>query len=334
MLQKECGETIPFERFMQEALYHPRFGYYAANITDVGPRGDFSTSATLDQGLGTAIAAWIRDRSKALKWKRTSVIEVGAGSGVLASTILRNLGWLKRLRTDYTIVETSPVLRKRQQKLLRGYRVVWCDSMKEALHRSSGRALIFSNELVDAFPCRLFERTETGWKELGVSIASDGSLREVFLEKNLDPLDFDGFSHLPKSQRIERHDSYRDWIRSWKHHWEEGYLLTIDYGDTGENLYERRPQGSLRAYWKQQRHSGMDVYARFGRQDITSDVNFSSLMHWGSESGWKTISLSSQREFLTKWLSEKEVAQTSERFTHPGDAGDAFRILEQEPCNR
>ena len=333
MLQEECGGVIPFERFMQEALYHSRFGYYAAHIADVGSRGDFSTSATLDQGLGTAIAEWIKKRSKALKWNRIFVIEVGAGNGALASTVLRNLGWLKRLRSDYTIVETSPVLKLRQQNLLRGYSVVWADSMEEALQRSGGRALIFSNELVDAFPCRLFERTEAGWKELGVSIGSDVSLREVFLEKNPNQREFHGFSHLAKGQRIEKHDSYRHWLRSWKDYWKEGALLTIDYGDTEANLYERRTMGSLRAYWKHQRHVGMDVYARFGRQDMTADVNFSDLIHWGEESGWKTLHLSTQREFLKKWLPLKKTAHASGRFESPGDAGDAFRILEQEPCD-
>ena len=111
-------------------------------------------------------------------------------------------------------------------------------------------------------------------------------------------------------------------------------MLTIDYGDAEEHLYERRPQGSLRAYWKHQRHTGIDVYARFGRQDITSDINFSALKHWGEECRWKTLSLSSQREFLKKWLSEKTAEVASDRFTDPDDAGDAFRVFEQQPLNR
>lgn len=331
LLQEECGGAIPFERFMQEALYHPRFGYYTAHITDVGPRGDFSTSATLDQGLGMAIASWIRDRSKSLKWKRTSVIEVGAGNGALASTVIRHLGWLQRLRTHYTIVESSPVLRMRQQKLLSRRRVVWSDSVEKALQKSEGRALIFSNELVDAFPCRLFERTETGWKELGISIGQDGTLREVFLEQIPLQSAFDRFSRMPIGQRVERHDSYRDWLEPWSPHWKEGALLTIDYGDTEENLYKRRAEGSLRAYWRHQRFNGVGIYARFGRQDITSDVNFSDLIRWGNEYGWKTVSVNTQREFLAIWLFKKSRRSASERFTTPGDAGDAFRMLEQTP---
>jgi SAM-dependent MidA family methyltransferase len=201
----------------------------------------------------------------------------------------------------------------------------------DALQQSNGKALIFSNELVDAFPCRLFERTETEWKELGISIGSDGNLREVFLEKSPKQNAFDTFSHLPKGQRLERHDSYRDWLKAWRQLWREGSLLTIDYGDTEGNLYERRTQGSLRAYWKHQRFTGMDVYARFGRQDITADVNFSDLIRWEEEAGWKTVTLNTQREFLITWVSERGRRNARERFTTSGDVGDAFRILEQTP---
>ena len=315
---------------MQEALYHPQFGYYTAHISDVGARGDFSTATTLDEGLGIAIAEWIKDRSKALQWNRTSVIEVGAGSGALASTVLCHLGWIKRLRTEYTIVEASPILRKRQQEALRGRRVAWCHSMEEALKHLGGRALIFSNELVDAFPCRLFERVDSGWKEVGVYFANDGSLREVLLDLQDDEPKCPEFAHFPIGQRFERHDSYGSWLRSWRDGWKEGHLLTIDYGEPAETLYEKKPHGSLRAYWKHRRYTGLEVYARFGRQDITADINFSDLIQWGEESGWKMVSLNSQREFLMAWLTQKKRNKVSTRFTTPGEAGDAFRLLEQK----
>jgi SAM-dependent MidA family methyltransferase len=66
-IQEEHGGVIPVERFMKEALYHPEFGYYTAHIRDVGPRGDFSTSATRGEELGTAIARWIEDRIRELE---------------------------------------------------------------------------------------------------------------------------------------------------------------------------------------------------------------------------------------------------------------------------
>jgi SAM-dependent MidA family methyltransferase len=316
---------------MKEALYHSQFGYYSTLIREVGRGGDFSTSATLDAGLGLALAAWITERARKLKWRRIPVIEIGAGTGALAHSILCHLDWKTRLRTDYMIHETSPVLEKQQRKLLRWKRVRWLSSLPQALKDSHGRAMIFSNELTDAFPCRLFQRKEEGWNELGVKIDPDGSLSEVIIEARSSVPCFRPFDKFPKGQRVERHDSFRDWLHTWSAQWHEGSLLTIDYGDLAEKLYLRRPEGSLRAYSRHQRFTGRDLYARFGQQDLTADVNFSDLIAWGEELGWKSYPLITQREFVASWLSEKQHSVFSQRFTTVGDAGDAFKVLEQIP---
>ena len=330
-LQEECGGGIPFERFMQEALYHPTLGYYSAKIEDVGTRGDFSTSATLGSELGASIAAWISAKAREEGWRTIPVIEVGAGNGSLAKTILRHLGWRTRFFTRYSIVETSPALRKLQQKKLRFHGIHWHSSVQEALRQSSGRALIFSNELVDAFPCRLFERGEQGWKEVGVRISDDGSLSETLLPNLTSEPWFLTFDHLPVGQRIERHDSYRRWLEEWSPFWKEGSLLTVDYGEISGCLYQRHPRGSLRAYWKHQLLTGRDLYARFGKQDLTADVNFSDLISWGGALGWHALPLVTQREFTEKWVPGKNRGDCSDGIYSPGDAGDFFMVLEQTP---
>ena len=107
-------------------------------------------------------------------------------------------------------------------------------------------------------------------------------------------------------------------------------MLTIDYGDTGEKLYERRPGGSLRAYWKHNRYTGRDLYASFGKQDLTADVNFSDLIAWGEALDWKTRLYTTQREFMAEYHPNPS-SSASPIFTTPGDAGDAFKVLEQQP---
>ena len=330
-LQRECGGAIPFHRYMQEALYHPKYGYYAAHIRDVGAVGDFSTAATLDQGLGVAIAAWISQRAKELQWRRIPVIEIGAGSGTLARSVLRNLDWKTRLGINYMIQETSPVLRRRQEKFLSWEGVRWISSLEEELARSRGKALIFSNELVDAFPCRLFQYQSSNWNELGVKISLEGSLSETFLAHPADNAWFEQFGTILEGQRVERLESFREWLHVWSGYWKEGAILTIDYGETAEQLYRCRKGGSLRAYWRHQRFTGKDLYARFGKQDLTSDVNFSDLITWGVELGWSHAPLLTQREFVQKWLSETKRHPIPSRFSTLGDAGDAFKVLEQRP---
>jgi len=337
-IQEEYGGVIPVERFMREALYHPEFGYYSARIRDVGPQGDFSTSATLGEELGTAIARWIEARVGEFGWdgwrrgfKSIPLIEIGAGNGSLARTILKKLDWRIRWRVDYMIHETSPTLRRIQEKRLRWRGVRWISSLAGTLKETGGKALLFSNELVDAFPCRVFEHGENGWSEIALTLSAEGALSEVRLPPSTLPAELAPLPGLPKGQRIEVHESYRHWLKDWSELWRRGALLTIDYGDTADHLHARNPSGSLRGYWKHQRITGLQVYARFGKQDLTADVNFSDLIRWGEESGWITSSLETQGEFLSRWLASGEI----NRGTHDlSEAHDAFRILEQRPLAR
>ena len=311
-LQTELGGSIPFHRFMREALYHPAFGYYSARIHTVGRRGDFSTMATLDRSLAQGIASWIEKHSTC------DVIEIGAGSGQLARDILTSLGWWKSLRLRYHIVEVSTPLREAQKKLLRGRRVTWHESLPAALDQLGGRAHIFSNELVDAFPCRVFERTDTDWQELHVRIEG-GRCHEI-----LGPCTIPESTvfHQPfqSGQRVEVHESYLDWLQDWAPKWKSGAMLTIDYGDTMPSLYHRRPAGSLRGYAAHQVLTGADIYQAPGRCDLTADVNFSDLENWGDQQGWRCLLHSTLADFLAPHLP-----------AHFQTAAEAFRVLEQSP---
>ena len=325
-VQEECGGAIPFERFMREALYHPTLGYYSATIAEVGARGDFSTSATLGSELGASIAAWITAKAGEQGWLTIPVIEVGAGNGSLAKTVLSHLGWRKRLLTRYSIVETSPVLRKLQRKKLRFQRVHWHSSVREALNRSSGRALIFSNELVDAFPCRLFEKSGDTWREVGVRLTPENSLREVMLPTVGEDPWFGQFGSQETGQRLERHDSYWKWLESWRPSWKQGAMLTIDYGETDPTT--RRPLGgTLRAYWKHQRFTGGDLYARFGKQDLTADVSFNDLQRRGESLGLKNSWLMTQWEFISQFT-KSTVAEPGQQ-RQMSEASERFLVLEQ-----
>ncbi len=105
-------------------------------------------------------------------------------------------------------------------------------------------------------------------------------------------------------------------------------MITVDYGDLAETLYTRRVGGSLRAYWKHQCFTGMEIYARFGRQDLTADVNFSDLISWGKKRGWKHRPLVTQGEFQRQWASKSHQSGDG---NVPLEAADAFKVLEQSP---
>lgn len=324
-LQEECGGAIPVDVWMREALFHPELGYYAKTIRTVGRRGDFATSASLGSVLGGAIAGWIRSLGE-----RRDLIEVGAGTGALAGVVWKALGWRGRFGRRYHIVETSPVLRKEQRGVLGDRRFVWHESMAGALAACDGRAVIFSNELIDAFPCRVLERRGGKWLDVAVRI-EDASVAEVLVERDLPPAASALALDFPDGQRVEVHASAGEWLATWAAGARDVEVLTIDYGDTAERLYHRRPRGTLRAYFHQQRFEGLAVFHRFGKQDMTADVNFSDLMAWGERLGLATVSLESQAEFIRRFgpAASSRESEADRALAEVSGVGDAFRVLWQ-----
>lgn len=314
MQRPENLET--FERYMQRCLHHPQRGYYARNIKSIGQRGDFTTAPQLSDAPAAAIASWA---AQSLKENRCrDLIEVGPGLGTLASQVFRKLPLLTRLRTKLHLVDSSMALAEIQKETL-GDKASYHKSLPEALAACSGSAVIYSNELVDAFPVRLFEKTEVGWQEIAID-TSGTHLREILLSPSeLPPSSIFKIDH-PLSQRVEVHDSYRLWLASWLPLWKKGAMLTIDYGDTAENLYRRQPKGSLRAYFLHHRLVGTGVYSNPGMQDITADVNFTDLANW-AKPHLQSDQATNFSDFIRSFL-PPENSQMAEASSH-------FRVLKQ-----
>lgn len=317
-LQKSLGGHIRFDRWMREALYHEKFGYYTANIREFGRRGDFTTWPALNDGLGRAIGRWILENKSP---GRLNVIEVGAGSGELAASVIKAIGWWDRPR--YHIVEISSRLRQAQQKRV-GSRAVWHANVSEALAASRGAAIIISNELVDAFPCRVFKKDRDGWRELALRIEETRAAEEWITGPMPDSTAF--LHPWPADQRIEVHESFHVWLRGWLPFWESGTMLTIDYGDTCPALYLRRPKGTLRAYAHHQRLEGREAYASFGLRDLTADVNFSDLQR---QEALSTTAFGTLAGFISNSNPSAVTDHISLILHAPGGAGEAFKVLVQ-----
>jgi SAM-dependent MidA family methyltransferase len=350
-----AGGAVPFEEWMDAALHHPRFGYYASRVRGIGRRGDFSTASTLHGALASAVAAWAAARRRTCfgrgggKWH---LIEIGPGSGDLSAGIRSALPARMRATLVLHLVETSPALREVQRETVRaarglagrfglGGRIEWHGSPSEALDSARGRALVVSSELVDAFPAIVVRRSGSGWEELHLT-RRDGAWREEW--RPLRPERTAGItssllargSEHPEGQRGEIHARYRAWLAGWAGHLREGAILTLDYGAPIDGLYHRRPGGTIRAFFHHQRLEGHDVYSRFGSQDVTADVNFTDLAAWGDELGLETAALEPQRDFMLRWRPEIEARARAEPalayLLYPAGAGAAFLALEQRPA--
>lgn len=290
-----------FEQFMTRCLFDPKTGYYSKNIRSIGSRGDFTTAPQLSEAPAKAIANWIAEAQRS--HKTSNLIEIGPGLGTLSLSVIKQLPFWTRLRSNFHLVESSEVLSKHQRKTL-GDKATIHRNVFDALDACSGNAIIFSNELVDAFPVRLFERSGSDWMEVAID-HSQGYPKERLIQPDQLPASSVFETHFPESQRVEVHESYRIWLESWLPLWKRGKMLTIDYGDRSANIYKRRPAGTLRAYLLHQCQHGEQVYLNPGLQDITADVNFTDLEEW-SKPWLENDRLQNMADFIRPYCSKNE----------------------------
>lgn len=304
---------IRFDDFMQVALYHPERGYYSSRIPTVGSGGDFTTTPQLSQALARAIAeAFCQSGERHL-------IEVGPGSGLLSQAVRRALPFWKRRTTHQHLVEISPILSAQQRQRLP--RAQHHRDLAHALQVAGGRAFIFSNELVDAFPIRVFRMQDGSFQELHLAQRNQVT-HEHFLPSDLLPESTQFDTASAPTRRIEVHDSYRLWQKGWLPSLRCGQILTIDYA-----VQSRPPvHGSLRGYYRHQRITGADLYQNAGFIDLTADVSFADLQQWGLADGLETCYQMDQREFLAPFTTS---SATDEYLQDSEGAGTAFQVLLQ-----
>jgi len=329
------------EEFLRAALHDPRRGYYRTRGRPPGRTGDFSTAAGLHPVLGRTVAAWIRAQGGAAP---RAVIELGGGDGSLLDTVLRTLGWVGRRRRRFHLVDASGPMREAQRARLRWHRgLQWHETIEEALAAAGGEALIFSNEFADAFPCAVLESTPEGWRELEVAQQPDGTITESLgaIRSDIRGIPSSALAYggtaTRTGTRIEVHAAYAEWLHRWVAGWRRGALLTIDYGAPFPEVYDRRPRGTLRGYFHHTVASGREVYQNAGHQDLTADVNFTDLVHWGEAVGLRATRLETLAGFVASTAPHllRGADPIRDRLLDPHGAGVAFRVLEQvrDPVN-
>lgn len=354
ILRAEMARTgvVSFHRFMELALYCPKTGYYERFRESVGRRGDFVTSVSVGglfgRFLAAQFAAWCEEFSGPVHW-----VEAGAHDGRLAGDLLgavrdRHPGIFERI--SYILVEPSETRRAWQQSTLRAYgnRVRWVNSLAD-LQADGVTGVIFSNELIDAFPVhRLgWDADQRRWFEWGVALDGEQFVWRRMLDSAFhceEALERAGFvlppelcAVLPDGYILEVSPDAGDWWRDAAKMIRRGRLCTIDYGMLAEQfLTPERRDGTLRSYRRQS--VGNDLLATPGEQDLTAHVNFSQLMREGENVGLKTESFVSQPEFLASiaqrvWTdstppSVAEIRQF-QALAHPEHLGRAFRVLVQ-----
>lgn len=310
-IRRQIGNSplgaIAFRDFMEACLYHKTWGYYNAERVKIGKEGDYYTSAAIGGLTGEMLAeTFCRWIDAARSQGRLKIAEWGGGDGKMADALLRrmqNRHPRQYDRLDYVLIERSPFHRRLQKETLalHGERIRFMTE-EEWFHGSDrSEWIVFSNELLDAFPVHRLRKIGTTVKELYVAWdESTQAFAETFVELKEGPLlrylADEGIS-LAEGQTIEINPAAADWIAKMGRWLKSGHLVTIDYGDTAKELYApHRFAGTLMCYYRHRAHD--NPYIHLGEQDITAHVNFSACIRAGREAGFNDWSLRTQRQFL------------------------------------
>src|SRR6201998_2432207 len=151
IIQKiKSNGPISFEDFMETALYHPQFGYYNSPTDKIGKHGDYYTSPHCTILFGKMIAKQLEEMWQILGKVPFTIVEYGAGDGLLCRDILyflkNNQEFYDKL--DYCIIEISETM----QHLSLPEKVRRINNINQIKNLSG---CILSNELVDNFPTHM-----------------------------------------------------------------------------------------------------------------------------------------------------------------------------------
>lgn len=159
------ARLVSFHDFVEQALFHPRWGYYSTGAVRFGDGGHFDTyPIALSPYFGRMVVAraerlW-RSRGRPARFE---ICEIGAGNGQLCLDVLASAAGLAERRPSwrafagalrYRIVEKSPALRARQRAQLGplARRVTWDAidlSRGRRPRRRGGHGFVVANEVLD-----------------------------------------------------------------------------------------------------------------------------------------------------------------------------------------
>lgn len=341
-LHSKIAETIrsegpiPFSEFMRVALYEPGLGYYSAGARKFGPGGDFVTAPEISPLFSRCLANQCAQILSEIPGG--SILEFGAGTGVMAKEILLSLQAQNCLPTHYFIMEVSADLRDRQKTTLASLgpflfdRVVWLDALP-----ASFSGIILANEVLDAMPVTKFFVDEE-IREFYVDYV--GGRFSWKLEEIKDATLVDKIKALPLSggpYESEINAFAEPWIKSVSDILVEGVCIVVDYGFPAREYYHpQRNRGTIMCHYQHRAHDNPLIYV--GIQDITAHVDFTAIAEAASAHGFCVEGFLNQATFLMNCglmefyplddaLAQYQVSQQIKKLTLPSEMGELFKVM-------
>ena len=290
---------ITFARFMELALYHPTLGYYSSGPEPIGAKGDFYTSPGAHPAFGALLAIQLADI-----WDKLGnptpfyAVELGAGSGLLASDILEFAPHLSPAFSDslrYVTIDRRPVNRTANANPV----------ISHSLPIRNLIGCILSNEYVDAMPVHLVVMRDGELKEVYVGIEDD-TLAQIIDEPSTPLLPqrlADLNITLREGQYAEINLGIDALARSLSQSLQSGYVLTIDYGHPARDLYSpSRASGTLACHYRHSLNNSAPSTALVARTSPPTWISH-PWQKWENVTDYKPKNWSPRETSLATWAS-------------------------------
>lgn len=284
---------ISFHDWMQAALYDESEGYYSrGDLVRQGRAGDYRTAPETSVLFATTFAQYFlklyRELGAPTHW---TIVEAGAGWGAFASGVLNRFRIAAPAMleaTTYVIDEFSPASRSVAAESLAPFAGQVRFQRLSEVNEPFDQAIVFSNELIDAFPVHRVVGRRGALLELHVDLNETGDF--LWVERELSGT-VAGYCEqtglrLAEGQIHEVNLGAERFIERAANAMRDGFLITVDYGATRAELLSapERFAGTLRAF---SRHQLLDdALAAPGAQDLTTTVDWTQVRELAARYGF------------------------------------------------
>jgi SAM-dependent MidA family methyltransferase len=295
---------VPFDRFMDVALYGEGVGFYAREGSPFGREGDYYTAAHVTPLFGRAVAERVRSVvAETPSGPPLRVLEVGPGDGTLGESVLNGLARDRAVadRVEYVLVDRSPTLS------VRAYERVSAAgrSLGIPVKAASGvgadgpfQGVVLANEVLDAQPVRRLLWDGERWQEVGVRLTDHGFVPATGPRHRTVPPPELSLTPEPGTF-VEVSPMAEALLREVADHLVAGLFLVLDYGMEESELVTAHRSGTIAAV---RRHRFVDdPFADPGTSDLSVFVNFTRVRAAAAHAGLREVAFRRQAEALGEW---------------------------------
>jgi len=335
-----------FRDFMELALYHPEYGYYARSANPISPEGDYVTAGAISPVFAFALSKLVREFLGRVGGAPSLIVDIGCGNGALIQEIQANLEGSLPTNVSFWGVDRALGRVAGVEGTIR--------YINDVGTLPAGQpALVIANELYDAFPfARLVQRSEE-LHELWVRETADETLEWQEHEAESAYGDYLA-GHGVALEEGQFADISLDWGAAYRElaaRFPTSLFVTFDYGHPADRLFRSRARryGTAAAYRGHQ--VSRDLLSDPGEQDLTAHINFTDLIRAGEVEHQTTLYFGRQARFLlalgitehelfrpadeiasgglAEAIEQLDARQAAQRLVLPDGIGDEIRVLVQ-----